>query len=69
VTARACLACSQCCKARFGYDAIQDLAIENRFKLIDRPTSDRTKLLGYHWTYPGVGFAEPHEQGFRYVPA
>jgi hypothetical protein len=45
-------------KARFGYDAIQDLAIKNRVRLIDRAAFDRTELLGDHWTYPGVGFAE-----------
>lgn len=55
-------------KARFGYDAIPDLAIRNRARLIERAAADRTKLLGYHWTYPGVGFAERDGEGFRYVP-
>jgi glyoxylase-like metal-dependent hydrolase (beta-lactamase superfamily II) len=54
--------------ARFGYDAIPDLAIRNRARLIERAATDRTKLLGYHWTYPGVGFAEPDGDGYRYVP-
>jgi glyoxylase-like metal-dependent hydrolase (beta-lactamase superfamily II) len=44
--------------SRFGYDTLPDLAIRNRARLIDRAASDRTKLLGYHWTYPGLGFAE-----------
>jgi glyoxylase-like metal-dependent hydrolase (beta-lactamase superfamily II) len=56
-------------KGRFGYDTISDLAIKNRVRLIDRAASDRTKLLGYHWTYPGVGFAEQAGAGYRYVPA
>jgi glyoxylase-like metal-dependent hydrolase (beta-lactamase superfamily II) len=56
-------------KSRFGYDAIPDLAIRNRARLIERAATDRTKLLGYHWTYPGVGFAERDGEGFRYVPA
>ena len=55
-------------KARFGYDTIPDLAIRNRARLIERAASDRTKLLGYHWTYPGVGFAERDGHGYRYVP-
>jgi len=55
-------------KARFGYDTIPDLAIRNRARLIERAASERTKLLGYHWTYPGVGFAEQIGSGFRYVP-
>jgi glyoxylase-like metal-dependent hydrolase (beta-lactamase superfamily II) len=56
-------------KYRFGYDTIPDLAIRNRAHLIDRAATDRTKLLGYHWTYPGVGFAERRGSGYRYVPA
>jgi glyoxylase-like metal-dependent hydrolase (beta-lactamase superfamily II) len=55
-------------KAKFGYDTIPDLAIRNRARLIERAAADRTKLLGYHWTHPGVGFAEREGNGFRYVP-
>jgi glyoxylase-like metal-dependent hydrolase (beta-lactamase superfamily II) len=55
-------------KSLFGYDTIPDLAIKNRARLIERAATDRTKLLGYHWTYPGVGFAERKGNGYRYVP-
>ena len=55
-------------KALFGYDTIPDLAIQNRARLIERAATDRIKLLGYHWTYPGVGFAERKGNGYRYVP-
>jgi glyoxylase-like metal-dependent hydrolase (beta-lactamase superfamily II) len=55
-------------KSPFGYDTIPDLAIKNRARLIERAATDRTKLLGYHWTYPGVGFAERKGNGYRYVP-
>jgi glyoxylase-like metal-dependent hydrolase (beta-lactamase superfamily II) len=55
--------------AKFGYDTIPDLAIRNRARLIERAATDRIKLLGYHWTYPGVGFAERDSNSFRYVPA
>jgi glyoxylase-like metal-dependent hydrolase (beta-lactamase superfamily II) len=55
-------------KSLFGYDTIPDLAIKNRARLIERAATDRTKLLGYHWTYPGVGFAERKGDGYRYVP-
>jgi glyoxylase-like metal-dependent hydrolase (beta-lactamase superfamily II) len=54
-------------KSLFGYDTIPDLAIENRARLIERAATDRIKLLGYHWTYPGVGFAERNGSGYRYV--
>jgi glyoxylase-like metal-dependent hydrolase (beta-lactamase superfamily II) len=55
-------------RSRFGYDTIPDLAIRNRAHLIERAATDRIKLLGYHWTYPGVGFAERKGNGYRYVP-
>jgi glyoxylase-like metal-dependent hydrolase (beta-lactamase superfamily II) len=55
-------------KALFGYDTLPDIAIQNRARLIERAATDRIKLLGYHWTYPGVGFAERKGSGFRYVP-
>jgi glyoxylase-like metal-dependent hydrolase (beta-lactamase superfamily II) len=55
-------------KARFGYDTLPDIAIQNRARLIERAATDRIKLLGYHWTYPGVGFAEREGNGYRYVP-
>lgn len=53
----------------FGYDTLPDLAIRNRRRLLDRAAADRPKLLGYHWRYPGVGFAERSGAAFRYVPA
>jgi glyoxylase-like metal-dependent hydrolase (beta-lactamase superfamily II) len=56
-------------KARFGYDTLPDIAIQNRARLIERAATDRIKLLGYHWTYPGVGYAERMGTGYRYVPA
>lgn len=52
---------------RFGFDMQSDLAIANRKKLVDRAASERPRLLGYHWTYPGVGFAERSGTGFRFV--
>lgn len=55
--------------ARFGYDARPGLAIKTRIKLMQRAASERIKLLGYHWTYPGIGYAEPDGRGYRYVKA
>lgn len=53
---------------RFGFDAIPDLAIANRKKLLDRAANDKVKLLGFHWPYPGIGFAEKKDGAFVYVP-
>lgn len=53
---------------RFGYDTIPDVAIRNRKRLLDRAAADRCKLLGFHWAYPGVGFAEASCRAYRFVP-
>lgn len=54
---------------KFGFDIDPDLAIKNRSALIDRVATDKTKLLGYHWAYPGVGYAERKDSAYRFVPA
>jgi glyoxylase-like metal-dependent hydrolase (beta-lactamase superfamily II) len=53
---------------RFSFDAIPELAVDNRKKLLDRAAADKIKLLGFHWKYPGVGFAERKDAVYRYVP-
>ena len=54
---------------KFGFDADPALAIENRKKLIDRAATDKVKMLGYHWTYPGVGFAERKDAAYVFARA
>ena len=53
----------------FGYDTLPDLAIKTRMSLLDRVATDRIRLLGYHWTYPGVGYAERRGGAYRFVRA
>jgi glyoxylase-like metal-dependent hydrolase (beta-lactamase superfamily II) len=53
----------------FGFDAIADLASASRARLLDRAAAAKTLMLGYHWPYPGLGYAEKQDTGFRYVPA
>jgi glyoxylase-like metal-dependent hydrolase (beta-lactamase superfamily II) len=53
---------------KFGYDTLPDIAIANRKRLIDRAAKDKTKLLGFHWTYPGVGHAEASATAYRFIP-
>lgn len=53
----------------FGFDTDAELALKNRRALLDRAASEKLKLLGYHWTYPGVGYAEREGDAYRFVPA
>ena len=54
---------------KFAFDADPELAIKNRKALIDRAATDKIKLLGYHWTAPGVGFAERKDNAYVFVAA
>jgi glyoxylase-like metal-dependent hydrolase (beta-lactamase superfamily II) len=54
---------------KFGFDAIHEQAVASRQSLLDRAATDRVKLLGYHWTYPGVGYAERKGSGYVYIPS
>lgn len=42
---------------------------ENRKALLERAATDKIKLLGFHWTDPGVGYAERKDNAYRFVPA
>jgi hypothetical protein len=35
----------------------------------ERGRADALKLLGYHWAYPGIGYAERKNGAFRFVSA
>jgi glyoxylase-like metal-dependent hydrolase (beta-lactamase superfamily II) len=50
-------------------DAISDLAAANRAKLLDRAATDKIRMVGFHWPYPGVGHAERKDSAYRFVPA
>ena len=50
----------------FGFDAIPELAIATRTTLLDRIATDGHRILGYHFTYPGIGLIERASDGYRY---
>src|SRR5450432_4081214 len=51
-----------------GFDFDTGTAIQTRKSLLDRTSSDKTKLLVYHLPYPGVGYSEANGDAFRFVP-
>ena len=53
---------------KFGFDASHDMAIAVRQKLLDRAATDKMKMIGFHWPYPGVGFAERKDTAYQYAP-
>ncbi|UFS79073.1 MULTISPECIES: MBL fold metallo-hydrolase [Rhizobium] len=50
----------------FGFDMDPGRARETRRVLLDRAVADNAKLLGYHWTYPGVGRATKNGETYQF---
>jgi glyoxylase-like metal-dependent hydrolase (beta-lactamase superfamily II) len=49
-------------------DHVPDQAVITRRKLLDRLAADRSKLIGFHLPYPGVGTVERKDSAYRFVP-
>jgi glyoxylase-like metal-dependent hydrolase (beta-lactamase superfamily II) len=49
-------------------DHVPDQAIATRRKLLDRLAVDRSKLIGFHLPYPGVGTVERKDSVYRFIP-
>lgn len=49
-------------------DHVPEQAVETRKKLLDRLVTDKTKLIGFHLPYPGVGTVERKDSAYRFVP-
>jgi glyoxylase-like metal-dependent hydrolase (beta-lactamase superfamily II) len=50
-------------------DHVPDQAVATRLKLLDRLAVDRSRLIGFHLPYPGVGRVERKDSAYRFVPA
>lgn len=50
-------------------DHVPDQAAATRRKLLDRLAADRSKLIGFHLPYPGVGTVERKDAAYRFVAA
>ena len=50
-------------------DHVPDLAVATRRKLLDRLATDKSKLIGFHLPYPGVGVVERKDNAYRFVAA
>ncbi len=54
---------------RWGPDIDQDQAIRSRKRVLDMLATTKTRLLGFHFPWPGTGLVERNGQAFRFVPA
>ena len=48
-------------------DHVPDVAAQTRARLLDRLANDRSKLIGFHLPYPGIGTVERKDGAYRFV--
>ncbi len=53
----------------FGFDADPAQATETRRAVLERLASDGTRMLAYHFAFPGTGFISAVGEGYRFTPA
>jgi hypothetical protein len=46
---------------------VPDQAVATRRKLLDRLATDRSRLIGFHLPYPGLGTVERKDNAYRFV--
>jgi glyoxylase-like metal-dependent hydrolase (beta-lactamase superfamily II) len=51
------------------FDADKAAAAKTRRSVFGMLAADKVPFLGYHMPFPAVGFVEPKDDGFRFVPA
>ena len=51
----------------FGFDTEPEMALANRAALLDKAVNEKLRVLGYHWTYPGVGYVDRNGTAYRFV--
>lgn len=56
-------------RIEFAYDMDGKQAVKSHTKILDMLATTRTPLLGYHFPWPGIGYAAKHGEGFQYHPA
>ncbi|MBB6099398.1 glyoxylase-like metal-dependent hydrolase (beta-lactamase superfamily II) [Deinobacterium chartae] len=51
-----------------GFDADKPAAVATRARLFDRAASERLKVVGYHYPWPGVAYVRKVGNAYQYVP-
>ncbi|MBI1206508.1 MAG: MBL fold metallo-hydrolase [Azospirillum sp.] len=56
-------------RIEFAYDTDPKQSAETRVRILDLLTGDRTRILAYHFPWPGIGHFVRQGDGYRYLPA
>lgn len=51
------------------FDMDKAMAAQSRRKVLGMLAADKVPMIGYHMPWPALGYVEPRDDGFRYVPA
>lgn len=52
-----------------GFDTDADLARKSRISILDQAATDRLQVAGMHIGFPGMGYLERAQTGYRFVPS
>lgn len=50
------------------FDMDKAAAAATRRSILDMAAADQVPLIGYHMPFPGLGYVETRDDGFRYIP-
>ena len=50
-------------------DQDKTLGAKSRASLIEQMAAEKTKVIGFHFPYPGIGFVEKSGSGYKWIPA
>jgi len=50
------------------FDMDKEAAAATRRRVLGMLAADRIPMIGYHMPFPGLGYVETREDGFRYIP-
>jgi glyoxylase-like metal-dependent hydrolase (beta-lactamase superfamily II) len=54
---------------RLWADQFPDVALTSRRKLLDMASSEKTRVVGYHYTFPSNGYFMKAGNGYEFIPA
>jgi hypothetical protein len=51
------------------FDSDKELVVKTRKEMFDRAANDKLIVVGYQFSWPGVGYVRRRENYFEFVPA
>lgn len=55
-------------RAAFAFDADGNQGAQTRMRMLDMMSADKTRMLAFHFPWPGIGYIARQGDAYRYVP-